>query len=316
MTEPIRLKSRLLREGDPRQVDISQFQIPLTVDPKIYERDLLNFRRRYSTVEDAAEAAAQDMVTLTCKSENPRFCKEHITIRIGLGLFSKELEEQILGWKPGQSGSVTVKGEDVNVAVERIQREKLPEVDDVLAARCGIPGIQTAGDIHAHCKGKQLDEALEEPLDEAFAYLSRTVLEASEFELDPEELTFSQEQMIRELNKNSAFRGAGMNGMPEESFRELFGCTKAELLESMRLSGTFILQSALLGQAMLEREGRLLTMEDYEAYLRRYLDIDDKPEEQVRRDHPILGYLLDTYSDFCMNALEALTLRRLKENIV
>lgn len=316
MAEPIRLKSKLLREGDPWQVDVSQFQIPLTVDQRIYERDLLNFLRRFAVQEEVSEIAPQDMVTMSCTSESPRFCKKHITIRAGLGLFSKELESQLLGWQSGQSGTVTVKGQAVTVTVECIRREILPEVDDTLAARCGIPGIHTAEDIHTYCKGKQFDELLEEPLDEAFAYLSRIVLDASEFELDPEELAYSQDRMVRELDKNSMFRDTGVDGMPEERFQELFGCSKAELLESMRLSGILVLKVALLGQEMLERAGKLSTMLDYELYLNRYLNAGDKTESQVRSERTITGYLLDIYGDYCMNTLEELTLHRLKENIV
>lgn len=315
MTEPIRLKSRLLRAGDPWQVDISQFQIPLTADQGLYERDLLNFRRRFAVVEEAGEIAPQDMATLTCTSANPRFCKEHVTIRVGLGLFSKELEGKILGWKPGETGTVTVRDQPVTVTVEGVRRESLPEVDDALAARCGIPGIRTAEDIHAYCKGKQFDKVLEDPLDEAFAYLSREVIEASAFALDAEELEFCQEQMLREFGKNSLFEGKGVDSMPEEAFQESFGCSKAELLENMRSVGIYTLQSALLGQVMLERDGKLATMADYEAYLRRYLD-NGRPEAQVRQEHPVLEYAVNFYCDFFMDALEALTLRRLKENVL
>lgn len=316
MAESLHLRSKLLREADPWQVDVSQFQIPLTVDQKIYERDLTNFLRRFATQQEAAEIAPQDMVTLTCTSELPRFCKDHITIRAGMGLFSRELENQILGWKSGQCGTVTVKGQAVTVTVESIRREILPEVDDGLAARCGIPGIHTAKDIHTYCKGKQFDEILEEPLDEAYAYLSRTVLDSSEFELDSEELAYSQDQMVRELGKSPLFQDISMDNMPEEMIQERFGCTKAELLDNMRLSGTLVLKAALLGQAMLERAGQLSTAADYEAYLRRYLEGGDKTEEQVRQEYPVLGYLLDTYGDFCMTTLEELTLRRLKEAAV
>lgn len=315
MSELIRLKSKLLQEGDPWKIDLSQFQVPLTVDQALYERDLLNFRRRYAVTKEAQEIAAQDMVKLSCISENPRFCKEHITIRVGMGLFSRELENQLLGWKLGQTGVVTVKNQSVTVTVEGISRETLPEVDDALAARCGIPGIQTAQDICSFCRGKQFDQALEGPADEAFAYLSRAVLDDSEYDLDPEEVHFSQEKMVQELNHNSQFRETGMDGMPEETFRELFGCGKEELVENMRISGVLVLKSALLGQAMLEREGKLLTMADYEAYLRRYLEAGDD-EEKLRREKPLLGYVIDTYGDYFMNAMEELALHRLEEAAV
>lgn len=316
MAEYLYLKSKLLKAADPWTVDISQFCIPLTVNEALYEKDLLNFRRRFATTEEAGDVATQDMVTLTCDSENKRFCKEHITIRIGMGLFSKELETQLIGWKKGQMGTVTVKGQPVCVTVESIRREILPEVDDTLAARCGIPGIQTAQDIHKYCKGKQFEKELEGPADEANAYLSRMVLDNSEFDLDEEELRFAQEKMVQELYKNPMFADGGFESMPIESFREIFGCEKEELIENMRVSGAFVLKSALLGQAMLEEAGKLYTMADYDAYIGRRIGVDGETEAQVRQEKPLVGYIMDMYADHFMNAMEELSLRRLQEAAV
>ena len=314
MPNYISLKSRLLREGDPWQVDISEFMIPLTADQKLYERDLLNFRRKYAAVEDAPEIAAQDMVALTCTAESPRFCKEHLTIRVGLGLFSKELENQLIGWKPGQTGTVTVKGQPVNVTVEAIRRERLPEVDDALAERCGDPYIRTAEDIHAYCRGKQFDNALEGPLDEAFPYLVRKVIEESEFELDPDEETFSQELTVRQFAQSPMLRGKDLDSMPEEEFSGLYGVSKSEMISQMRRSGVYTLQCAVLGQAMLERAGKMPTEADYDAYLSRFTDMG-ATEEQVRQEHPVIKYLLEQVGGDFMDELEALTLRRLKEDV-
>ena len=316
MAEFLYLKSKLLKAADPWKVDVSQFCIPLTVNEALYEKDLLNFRRRFATTEDVGEVAAQDMVTLTCDSENKRFCKEHITIRIGMGLFSKELETALIGWRVGQMGTVTAKGQSVCVTVEGIRRENLPEVDDALAQRCGIPGIQNAQDIHKYCKGKQFASELEGPADEAFAYLSRAVLDGSEFELDAQELVFAQDKMVKELYQNPMFADGGFERMPVEEFRELFGCEKDDLVESMRTSGSFVLKSALLGQAILEQEGKLMTMGDYDAYIGRHVGVGGKDEAQVRQEKPLLGYIMDQYADRCMNELEELSLRRLQEAAV
>ena len=314
MPKTISLKSRLLRGGDPWKVDLSAYKIPLTVNQALYERDLLNFRRKYATVEDASEIGAQDMVTLTCTSEKPRFNKAHITVRVGTGLFSKELENQLIGWKNGQTGTVTVKEQPVNVTVEAVRRERLPEVDDALAARCGDPYIRTAEDIQAFCKGKQFDDALEGPADEAFPYLMRKVLEASEFELVPEEKSFAQELTVRQFAGSSVLGGRDLDSISEEEFSELFGASKEELLTNMRQSGVYTLQCALLGQAMLERMGKTPTEADYNAYLSRFTDMGAS-EEQARQEHPVIEYLLNEVGGFFMDETEALTLRRLKEGL-
>ena len=315
MENTIKLKSKLLREGNPFKADISQFMIPLTVDQRLYERDLMNFLRKFATIEDAAEVAPQDMVTLSCTAESPRFCKENITIRIGLGLFSKELENQLIGWRVGQSGTVTAKEQPVNVTVEAIKHEKLPEVDDALAQRCGVEYIKTAKDVQTYCKGKQFDGILEEPLDEAFPYLMRMLIDDSDFALDPAELDFSRELQEKQFLQSALFKERSFNDFTDEEFTEMFGISKEKMFESIKQSGDYTLKCALLGQAMLERKGKQPTEEDYKAYLCRFTDVSDLTEEQAADAHPITEYLLDYVAGYFMDKIEALTLRRLKECI-
>lgn len=314
MSERITLKSRLLREGDPMQVDLSQFKIPLTVDQALYERDLINFRRRFAATEDAASVEKNDTAILSCTADSPRFCKEHISIRVGLGLFSKELEAQIIGWRPGQTGTVTVKDQPVTVTVEAVRREVLPEVDGALAARCGIPGIATAEDILRYCKGKQFDDVLEGPADDAFPYLVRCVMESSEFQLAPEEVAFSEEMMLRQINWTSILGGKTLEEATDADFLERFDTAKEDFLKSIRESGRYCVQGALIGMAMLERAGRAPTEDDYIAWLRRYTEGGARTEEEARREHPQLEYLLNEAEGYFDDELEALTLRRLEED--
>lgn len=315
MSQPLIFKSKLIKEYDPKQTDVSQFKIPLKVDQSLYERDLLNFRRRFALCEEASDVQKNDMATISCNSALPRFNKNSVTIRIGMGLFSRELEDQITGWKVGQSGTVTVKEQEVSVTVESAKREVLPEITDELALRCGDPNIKTAEDIFAYCKGKQFDEVLEEPLDEAFTYLSRIVFEECEFDIDEEELTAARERMVSEFAGHSAIAGRNLDDVPDEEFEEMFSCTKEEITESMKMSGEYILKAAVLGQVMLERAGKLYTEDDYENYINRCMNANGKSEEEVRSERTVFGFILDNYGDYCMNELEALALRKLKEGI-
>lgn len=312
MAEYLQLKSKLLRAGDPWQVDLSQFKQPLTVDEALYERDLMNFRRRFAYTEDAPEVAAQDTAVITCASKTPRFNREHLGVRVGLGLFSRELEDQLIGWRPGQTGAVTVKGEDVTVTVETVRREVLPEVDDALAARCGIPYLRTAGDIRACCRGHQHEDALEGPADDAYPYLMNQVVAASDFALDEGELAYSQDLAVRQAHMAADQRPEGET---EADFREKFGCSREAMADMLRQSATYTLQSALLGLNALDQAGKRPTEADYEAYLRRFTDGGGVTEEQARREHPVIEYLLNQVGGDYLDAMEELTLQRLKEDL-
>ncbi len=298
MAEKLTLKSKLLRSGDPWSVDLSELTPHLQADEGRYRRDLDNFLRRFAVTEAAPEVGERDTVTVSCKSENPRFDREHVSFRAGLGLFSKELENALLGWPVGKTGEVTVKGQSVAVTVEAVRRERLPEPDDALAARCGLSYIRTGADILTYCRGKQLEGELEDAADEAYPALANGIINASEFELDDGEVAFANALTQKNLH------------IPEELDEE----TARAIRESMANAGTFSLQCALLGLADLERCGKAPTVEDYETYLSRFTDRGQTPEA-ARRDHPALEYLLNEVGGNYMDGLELLALQRLKEGI-
>lgn len=298
MSEKLTLKSKLLRAGDPWSVDLSQFTPRLQADEGRYRRDLENLLRRFAVTEEAGEVGVHDTVTVTCTSENPRFNREHVSFRAGLGLFSKELENALLGWPVGKTGEVTVAGQTVTVTVEAVRRERLPEPDDALAARCGMAFIRTGADILTCCRGKQFEEDLEEAADEAYPALANGIINASAFELDDGEVAFANELTQKNLH------------IPEELDEE----TARMIRESMANAGVFSLQCALLGLADLERCGKAPTREDYEAYLTRFIDRGETPEA-AREAHPPLEYLLNEIGGNYMDGLELLALQRLKEGV-
>ncbi len=315
MSNELRLKSKLIREADPWSVDVSAFQIPLTVDENRAQEDLRNFLRRFAETKSAEEVADQDMVTLSCAGAVPRFNKNHITVRVGKGLFSRELEQGMIGMKQGETGTVLVKGEPVSVTIEGITREVLPEPTDELAARCGIAWIHTGEDIIKYCRGKQFDEALAEQGDNVYGLLMREVEENSAFELDPEEVEATQGKTLREICKNSWAKGRTLDEIPDEEFRENFQSSKEEFLNMWAGVGESMVRSALLGQAMRDRAGNPLTEADYERYLQRYVDMG-KSAEEAREQHPVREFLVDTLAGEWMDEMERIAPERLKEGYV
>lgn len=307
------LKSKLLQTCDYRSIDISRFAIPLCEDAAKTQRNLLHFRQQFAKKEEASEIAAHDIVTLSCVSENRKFQKTHLTIRIGLGLYSEELEEKLVGMCIGEERAMHVGEDAVTVTVEKIVRECLPEINDKLAQQCGITGVHTAEDIVTYCRYQQYDRMLEDPADDAFAYLAGKVMEDSVFTLDAEELDCARSMTMRSFESNSAFGGRKPDEIPEEEFTALFGTDKQTLLESMQAVGKSNLQVAVLGQVMKEKEGGLLTGQDYEAYLNKRAVASGHSVEEMKRKHPLTEYLLETYSAFYMDTIEAYVFQKLKE---
>lgn len=304
----LKLKSKLISTCDYHSIDLGEFAIPLEANQERYERDLKNFLKTFGKKEEASDIAADDMVTLSCSSENPKFQKEHLTLRIGLGLYSKELEAKIIGMTCGEQKTLTVGADTVTVCIEKVVREIIPELSDELAAKSGIPNVQTADDARTYCRYKQYDKLLEDPADEAFAYLSRNVMENSVFDLDEDELEQSRAAALQAMNDHSMLGGKSFDEVSEEEFAAQFGFPKQEMHDIMLQTGESTLRAAVIGQTITT-----LQDEDYEAYIAKLSIALQHPAEDVRKDHPVTDYLIETYCDICMDTFEKYALKKLKE---
>lgn len=310
------LQSKALSVCDPGRIEISRFAVPLEADPQKLARDVVNFRKQFAVQEEADTVEKEDMVTLSCKSAVPKFNKEHLTVRVGLKLFSKELEEKLIGMSKGETRTLIVSDvpkETVEVIVERIVRELLPELTDELAAESGLPDVRTVEDVYAYCRYKQYDRVLEEPADDAFAYLANELVSRSEFCIEEEELATARVIMRRVMSEASVFGGRRIEDIPEEEFPELCGTEKQAFIDNMSRIGDYTLKAAVLGQAMKEKAGTLLTDQDYDGYIAKRAAAVGRPEEEVRRENSQEEYIINTYSEFFMDTMESYTMKKLKE---
>ncbi len=297
MQDVLTMRSKLIQAGDPWSVDLSAYKIPLEVDEDRAQRDTVNFLRRFAEKVEAEEVQDQDTAVITCSSELPRFNRESLPLRVGVGLFSRELEQQLIGWKKGQTGTVTVQGKPVSVTVQAIQREVLPEITDELAARSGNPLLRNAADIRRWCRGNQFDDALEGPADEAFTHLMQAVAADSVFEKDPDEVQYARDLSLRQANITP--EKAEEIGVPYENLREMIA-----------QSGESLIEMALLGLHAHPR-----TVADYEAWLPRFVRDGGTVDDVVRAAHPVLEYLLEIVAGDYMDELELMALFRLKEDL-
>lgn len=309
MTE-LKLRSSGVNICDYHTFDISRFAVDLQADPVQYERDLLNFRKRFAARTEADTVQREDMVTLSCQSRNPRFQKEHMMLRAGLGLFSGELEEKITGMHVGEERMLTVGEDAVTVSVEQIIREQLPELSDELAEQSGMPEIRTADDVRAWCRGKQFEEELEEPADEGFSWLAGQVIQNSHFRLDNEELALSRDMVLSSFLKSFHLHDKPFEETTDEELTEAFGMSKQELLRQMEQTGDYTLKAAVLGQSM-----RTLDADDYEAYLEKRAIAEEMTKDEAEGKYLLQIYLIQTYSDFYLDTIEQYVIQKLKEAI-
>ena len=75
-------------------------------------------------------ALTGDTAVLKVNSVIPRFNKERVTATLGRGLYSRELEDAVIGLKAGDRVNVTINGEPVEVLVLELKRKQVPQPTD------------------------------------------------------------------------------------------------------------------------------------------------------------------------------------------
>ena len=290
--QQLKLRSEIIKSCPFGSIDISAFIVPLKADEARYEQDIKKFCRKFAKKVMAQDAAEDDMATISCESENPKFQKKSITLRLGLGLYSKELEEKICGMKVGESKKITAEGDAVTVTLLSSEREIIPPLTDDLALKCADPDIKTAEDIKEYCRFKQYEDIVDERFDDAYSFFSKELLNRSEFSFKEDEIQASLSEAKKSMSPNA------QSNVSEEDF---------DIAEFEQKLARSMLIAALFGQEMSS-----LTEADYEEYLEKTALASECSTEEVRSSEPVMEYLIYAYSDIFIEKTEKYVLKRLK----
>lgn len=186
--------------------------------------DIETVLRMHKSYTEVNKAEKNDVVTLSVKSELPKFNKENITVNAGLGMFSKELEEALIGHSAGDSFSASVQGKTVEVKIISCKRLSVPQLTDGFVQSLNIEGITTAADYRKHLTEKKI-EFFEDCYTEM--YVSQLFTETCEkclWEIDPDEKEEIYRRWSKKQKEDSEFHGVGFyesyKGEQEEMERE------------------------------------------------------------------------------------------------
>lgn len=308
MAERLELKTKALEIRDYHTIDISKFIYGFTVDEARYQKDLERVLKRYGRKEEARTVSEGDTVTLCCRSENPRFNKENVTVPVGKGLFSKKLEEQMIGLPVGETRTFDLDGTAVTLTVSKAVRTVLPELTDEAVAAFGMEGVSTVAELRRYCVGKQVDSFLleEENPDQASAYVWQELAKTSRILRDPAEeavVRARAEKRLQELSVDFTQEAAEAAAEdPEGEADESLGAFDRERMLQIFLSE---LDLAAVGAALMERDGKALTVEDYEAYIAKLCEAyPDRSEAQIRAEHDPKAYAIEHYADYLAQTID------------
>lgn len=114
---------------------------------------------------EGTKADVGDTATLKTESVIPKFNKECVTVTLGRGLYSKELESLLIGKTVGETVETEISGESVRATVLALKRKQVPEPNDEMVRELeqkdfdGNP-ILTVEAYYRYVKDAKIDEVL------------------------------------------------------------------------------------------------------------------------------------------------------------
>ena len=324
MAEVLRLKSKAVKVFDYSGLDLSEFIPEFTPDKEVLKKDLDRVLKAYGKKIEGETAEAGDMIVITCESDKPKFNKKGITVILGKGYFSKELEEKLIGIKKGEKFTLEAEGTIVSGTVDKISRTILPEMNDESIAARGMEGISSVKDLKALCVDKQIEKLMDdiEEADMASAYLWQKLSEESVFELDEEELKRADEEAALKKQEMEAqapvFETEEDRLKFEKEYEEEFGepYTDVDLGEFTLNMYRMELQLGAMGYEEAVKQGKAVTDEDYEKHIesiRAYYP--DLTMEEMKDKFPVEKFVKERYNDIICKELDDYVLSEFKKKM-
>lgn len=318
----IEIKTKVLDFIDYKTIDVRDQFPKFMFDKAKLEADMKRIQYAKGSRTNAEEIAKGDLVLLDCASSHPHYQKSALYVIVGKNLYSKELEEKLIGLGLG-SAEVTL-AEDavkVTVTVKEIVRNTIPAMTDENVKTWGINGVSTVEDLKRFCFNRQVDNFRDdsEEADMVNSMVFMKVMEQSHFEQDEEELaiiTRYTERMVESYRKLFAETGEG-GALPEAadgkilaedgSLQEDTGENEAEDIDMEELFSQMVgntLNAAALGYQMCLAQDKLVYEADYQAVLEKRSAALRQTTAEVAEVYTRTDYASEYYSEIYLNELD------------
>ena len=248
-------KSKAINIYDYRDVDLSQYVEPFSMTEEELTEKIDRVRTRHAAMTEADTVERDDFVTLDTVSDLPKYQKTGIVVRVGKGLYSRELEEVILGMKTGEERTVTIPEGDVRVAVRAVRRRVLPPLDDGTVAAWGLEGVGTVEELSAQIKTEARAQYVTDMAEAVAVEVTGEAHRRSSFDLDPDELR--EVEAEGQAMAEDMLRSAGLDPetATDEAVMAVSGRTKQEHYDFLRTLSRDGLGDAAIGAQLMERDG-------------------------------------------------------------
>lgn len=268
------LQSRLIKEFDFREADVSGEDFTYEIDKKFIEKELLHIRKKNKIVNEVEEVKAADIVVFSLKSINPKLNREKVSINAGLGLFNKEIEAALIGMKKGESKTIEVDNESVGIDIINVKRSEIPELTDEMAKKEKIDNITDVKSLMEYLEQLYEDEknkAIDEKSYNLVENVIKQVVTKSKFDIKEEDIQYLSDLEINKARVLCELEGLILEKMTPKDFEGKIPVRSYDeflkLVNDIKKEQLLVL---LLGLKNAEKDGYKVLKEEYDKDIKDY----------------------------------------------
>lgn len=313
------VKTKMIGSFDMNTVDIDSMIPDYQVDEKLLNRDIERILKANGTRTEVDEVQAGDTVVLSCISKNSKFNKDNITVIVGKGLYSKELENALIGRKVGEEHIYRINDFSVMATVKKCERIILPELTDENVAAFGNDEYSSVRELKKYCIDKQIAKYLDdcEELEMAQSQFWMSIGNAVTFEYDDEEYAFmlkNAEKRFSEIENN--IQNGEIEPVEDSGEDESASADDMNMEEFFKKIYITNLRMAAYGYSLYAGTDKEITTDSYNEFIRKWsFYYDTMTEDEIKEKHPLMEYVLDYYSELGCNEVDDFAIKYFKKKM-
>jgi FKBP-type peptidyl-prolyl cis-trans isomerase (trigger factor) len=298
------MESKVISIYDYHNIDLSPYAKEFVVNERAIQDEISNIQNKGSKWEAGSTVCKSDIVVCSLKSENPKFNKEKIKIVAGSGMFNSELENKLVGIAKGENKSITINDEPVCVEINDIMHRVVAPFDDETAASLGIEGVKTTADFHDHLSNQQKKEFIEKIEYPAIQFAVNEMLTKSDVVVKKQEWKAAIDMELSKYKALCSLEGLVLEEMKDKDFDGKIPVKSYyELMAMVQLNNWDTVSEYLIGKAYAERKGYCPNEEDYEKYIKEYMEFWHNTDEEARKITTYEHFIFFSYTGCFYNEI-------------
>lgn len=162
-----------------------------------------------------------DTVVISTESALPKFNKPRVSLTIGRGLYSSEIEDCLKGKHIGDELTCTVKDLQVKVCILEAKRKFIPQATDDMVVEQGLEGVDTIEKYRPHFRKQYEDNVFGTIYGKMMEGIMKDVEIEEPYEEDLERLGKLEGDFFRDFFKKE--NGIILDELTPEEFKEQLG---------------------------------------------------------------------------------------------